>query len=164
MKYARFWSPILTVSLITLAAGATATAAGPAMSFGGRAGLSVNPDQFVIGLQGSWGNAAGPLDFAPSFDMGFGDNNTSYVFNADFQLPFSLPRSSARLYAGAGPTLAVFDHNNHTSNSELGLSLVGGVMLPMGATNAYNLEFRAGVGDIPDIRVLLGIAFGGGRR
>jgi len=134
------------------------------MSFGLRTGLGLNPDQFVIGLQGAYGSAVGPFQFAPSFDLGFGDNMTTYILNGDLRLPISLPKSNSRVYIGAGPTIAVYDTKFAGSDTEIGLSLLGGIMLPMGSVNAYNLELRLGIGDIPDVRILLGIMFGGGKR
>ncbi len=156
-------SIVLLASFLILAFTSTGQAAGN-VSFGARAGLGLNPDQFVVGLQASYGSVAKVFQFAPSFDIGFGDNMTTLVINGDFVLPFSLPRSSTRLYAGAGPTLGIYEPKGGGSDSEIGLTLVGGIMIPMASTNAYNLECRIGIGDVPDLRVLLGIAFGGGKR
>jgi hypothetical protein len=68
---------------------------------------------------------------------------------------FPLPQTGIQFYAAGGPT-AVFVN----SNSEIGLSLTAGAKIPMKGTGRYNLEARFGIGDIPDLKVMLGTLFG----
>jgi hypothetical protein len=132
-----------------------------AKGFGLRTGYGTNPDQFVIGAQAVLGKTLGFMRFSPSIDAGFGDDMSSYLFNADFRLlSFSPPGSPAGLYAGTGASIAVYDFSNDGSDTEVGLNVIGGLTFPMGRTNEYNLEVRFGVGDMPELRVLFGIMFG----
>ena len=138
--------------------------AGPASAqaknaFGGRAGLGLQPDQFVVGVQSRFGNIGSAFRLAPSFDIGLGDNVTTYTANGDMLVSLPLPKSSTSLYLGAGPSVAVFDHSGG-SDTELGLTFVGGMMTPMGSGNNYNMEVRLGVGDVPDVRFLVGLYLG----
>jgi hypothetical protein len=128
---------------------------------GGRFGLSVEPDQVVIGGQAAMGSIMPFVDFVPSVDFGFGDDVevTAINFDLQYDLP-SLPRVGANLYLGAGPTVAVYNFDNGTSDTEIGLSLIAGLKNPMSALSYYNLETRFGLSDIPDIKILLGIMFG----
>lgn len=129
--------------------------------FGARAGFGSNPDQFVGGLQAVFGRYLKVFRFAPSFDLGFGDDMTTYTANGDFRFSVSPPGAGTSFYIATGPTVTHFDYTSG-NDTEVGLSVVGGLMLPLGRSNRYNVEFRAGIGDIPDYRLLLGIFFGGG--
>jgi hypothetical protein len=130
--------------------------AGPVgAALGVRAGLSRNPDQFVIGAQAELGSL-GMATIAPSIDLGFGDNSDLTAANLDLRwYLFPLPQTGIQFYAAAGPT-AVFAN----SQSDVGLSLTAGAKIPMKGKGRYNLEARFGVGDIPDLKVMLGILFG----
>lgn len=145
--------------------------AGPArvMAYGNglilRAGAGINPDQFVIGAQTVLGHIAKPPSprFSPSVDIGFGDNVTVITLNPDFRVMVSPPRSNAFVYLQAGPTISIVDPKHGDGDTDIGLTISGGVNFPMGATNFYSLEGRIGIGDVPDVRILLGFQFGGGR-
>jgi hypothetical protein len=130
-------------------------------SVGLRAGFGINPDQVVVGAQGQLsGKKLKAFSLAPSVDFGFGDNITTICGNVDFLLDLPLPGSEGGFYAGLGPTLTYWDFKNIASDTEIGLSLVGGIRFGLGTKNAYNAEVRFGVGDVPDVRVLFGILFG----
>lgn len=132
-----------------------------AKGFGLRTGYGTNPDQFVFGAQAVLGKTLGFMRFAPSIDAGFGDDLSSYLFNADFRLlSFSPPGSPAGLYAGTGASIAVYNFSNDGSDTEVGLNVIGGLTFPMGQKNEYNFEVRFGFGDMPELRVLFGIMLG----
>lgn len=133
----------------------------PSKGYGLNIGYGTNPDQFVIGAQAVLGKTLGFMRFAPSIDAGFGDDMSTYLFNADFHvLTFSPPGSPAGIYAGTGASLAVFDFSNDGSDTEIGLNLITGLTFPMGQKNEYNLEVRFGIADMPDLRIQFGIMFG----
>lgn len=141
------------------------TAAEGAMSvkgFGPRLGYGVNPDQFLIGGQAIMGKMFKIARLAPSIDAGFGDHATVVTFNADLQLNlFQPPGSNVKFYGLLGPTLAYIDPEAGNSDTEVGITIGGGIKMPMGSSNMYNLEARIGTGDIPDFKLMLGIYFGG---
>jgi hypothetical protein len=144
---------ILIAFGVLLSPAALQAAAGAALGL--RAGLSQNPDQFVVGAQAEIGSL-GLATVAPSVDLGFGDNSDLTAANVDLRwYLFPLPQTGIQFYAAAGPT-AVFVN----SNSEIGLSLTAGAKIPMKGTGRYNVEARFGIGDIPDLKVMLGILFG----
>jgi len=146
--------------MVLLVVGVSGVQAVSGMNFGVRAGLGLNPDQFVIGGQAILGRALKITRFAPSIDAGFGDDLTTVLFNGDFRVSLlTLPRTGVSVYAAAGPTLAMYDSDKGGSDNEIGLTLSGGLRLPMSTLNAYNIEGRFGFGDIPDFRLLFGIMF-----
>jgi hypothetical protein len=131
------------------------------LGFGVRAGLGLDPDQFVVGGQFTLGAKAFSLArIVPSVDIGFGDNVTTFAFNADLLFRFILEGTSFGLYGGGGPTLAYWDVSNSSSSSwDFGLSLTVGAQVPIFKTNATNIEGRFGIGDIPDFRLLFAFIF-----
>lgn len=153
---------VVAVVFLSNAAWSQSTAAKPSKSYGLRAGYGTNPDQFVIGSQAVLGQTLGFMRFAPSIDIGFGSSTTTYLFNADLRmLSFSPPGSSAGLYLGGGAAIALIDVSNAGSDTEIGLNAVTGLTFPMGRKNEYNLEVRFGFADMPDLRILFGVMFGG---
>jgi len=154
---------VIGLVAICLFASAPVVGAEKGNGYGLRAGLGIDPDQFVVGIQTLLSKkVANVARLAPGVDVGFGDNLTVIAFNLDVLiLDLSPPKSSASLYAGAGPTFAYWKPDNGDSDLEIGISLIAGVRLPMGSRNRYNLEARFGVSDIPDIRILFGTLFGG---
>lgn len=156
-----------TVMKITLAACTMLLAAPPAWpssAIGIRGGLGLDPDQGVVGLQGQFaGRKLKVVRIAPSVDFGFGDDVTTIAGNLDFIMLLSPPESRSAFYAGAGPTLTWWDFDNDAieADTEIGLSLLGGVRFATSGSHAYTAEFRFGIGDIPEIRILVGFLFGG---
>lgn len=125
-------------------------------------GFSINPDQYVLGAQAVLGTYYRGR-FAPSVDFGFGDNVTVITGNFDLKIDlFSPPKSESVFYVGAGPTLSYISPDVGESDTEIGLSLLGGVKLGMSEKNYYNIEARFGIGDIPDFKLLAGVMFGFG--
>ncbi len=145
--------------LPTLAhAEATLTTAGP------RAGLSVSPDQLVVGGQLSVRGFAPNWSFDPSLELGFGDDQQVVALNFDAYYRFRLESTDWRPYAGAGLGIAfdswdaapeVRDH----SETQVGLNVVGGFHIPTRSGNDWFLELRLGVGDIPSMKVMTGLNF-----
>ena len=131
------------------------------LGFGARAGLGLDPDQFVIGGQFTLGTKAFSLArIVPSVDIGFGDNVTTFAFNADLLFQFILDGTNFGLYGGGGPTLAYWDVSNSSSSSwDFGLTLTVGAQVPIFKKNATNIEGRFGIGDIPDFRLLFAFIF-----
>ena len=124
------------------------------LGFGLRAGMGLDPDQFVVGAQFSMGRPIGIVRFAPSLDVGFGSNMTVFNFNADFLVRMIIRDAPLELYGGAGPTLVFWDFRGH-SEWDVALSLVLGTQVKISRSFVTNLEGRIGIGDTPDFRLLL---------
>ena len=128
---------------------------------GGRAGFSADPDQFVIGGQAVVGSVMPMINLVPSVDIGFGSNVSTTTLNIDLQYNFpSLPKVSPNIYVGAGPSIVMANPDGGDSDTDVGLSLLAGLRIPMTGVSYYNLEARFGLEDVPDLKVLLGSKFG----
>ena len=132
----------LVLALIALAAPALA-------GVGVHAGLTVNPDDFLLGLHFQSRAVAERLSMVPSVEVGFGDA-TMVAGNLDLHYQFKTSSDLAP-YAGAGLTLNWFD-NNDNSETDFGGSILGGIML----TPKFFLEAKLGLGDVPDWKFYVG--------
>jgi hypothetical protein len=149
---------VTALAILIVFTAAESRAAG--LGFGLRAGFGLDPDQGVVGVQMTFPKLVKPLVFAPSFDIGFGDNVTTYSLNADFRfLNIKLSGSATGIYLAAGPTFTNWKPEHGDSDTEVGISLVAGFGLPLKGSSRYNLEGRLGLSDVPDVRVLLGFTF-----
>ncbi len=130
-------------------------------AIGPRVGIGLDPDQFVIGAQAVSGYLFEPVRFAPSADAGLGDDLFTITLNPDFRIsiPIKQEGSAGSFYISAGPTIALYFHDEFDNQSDIGLSLNGGAWLDLNSPYRYNIEGRIGLGDIPDIRVLFGVLF-----
>lgn len=148
-------STALLVALATSPAVAqqpTNEPAAPATSslgFGIKAGLGLNPDQFVLGAQYSLGKALGIFRVVPAIHIGFGDG-TSVDFNVDFLARLVTKDSGFGFYGGAAPTFITGENDYN----EFGVTLIAGVQVPIIKNKATNIEARFGLGDLPDFRLL----------
>ena len=139
-----------------------ATPAHAAYGFGPRVGFGVEPDQFVVGAQTLLGRSLYIFRFAPSFDLGWGDDVTTYAFNGDFEFQLGVPSTRARFYVGGGVGVTTWDFESSGSDTEVGLDLLGGARLAGRGSMEYTVEARFGVGDIPDFRLMVGVLLGSG--
>ncbi len=162
MSVRKIVTALFSLSIVLILSSPTAFA-GSKYALGARAGLSSSPDQFVLGLQGVFGNvggAAGTAVFVPSVDVGVGDNFTSLLINGDLRWYLArMPETGIKFYGAAGPTVGYYSVNNGGSSTELGLSLTAGARIPMKGKRSYNLEMRFGFGDIPDLKIMLSVMF-----
>ncbi len=65
------------------------------------------------------------------------------------------------MVAIAGPTVMIWTPEHGDGDTEIGLTLGLGARMPLGESGWYNIEGRFGIGDIPDVKILLGVFFGG---
>ncbi|MFT5233029.1 MAG: hypothetical protein ACI9UK_002009 [Candidatus Krumholzibacteriia bacterium] len=123
-------------------------------ALGPRMGLTGDNDDFFLGAQLELMAKFGSFSLVPSFDFGPGTDAPS-VANADFRLYLiPLPETGIRFYAGAGPTMML------SGDLELGLSLTLGLNIPMKESRRYNIEYRWGLGDIPDHKIGVSVLYG----
>ena len=146
--------PLMAMVLLAVCFSNTNAQGGDASGLGIRAGLGLNPDQFVVGAQFSIGKKAGIARIVPSVDLGFGDNVTTIVFNADFLFRLRVEDTNFGLYGGGSPTLVFYDFEGG-SNWDFGVTGVVGIELNIIKGHPNNLELRLGIGDVPDLRLLL---------
>lgn len=137
------WTRTGLLVLALLATGATSAMAG----IGLQAGMSVDPDDFLIGLHFKGRPLGKAFYLIPNVDAGFGDV-TMFAGNLDAHYEF---KTSSKLapYIGAGASLVWYDFDGG-SDTEFGGSLIGGMML----TPKIGLEAKYGLGDVPDWKFL----------
>lgn len=141
---------------VILAALLTAPSLASAQSgFGIRGGVGFDPDQLVAGIQLGTGHRAGVVKIRPSVDLGLSDQVTTFSFNADVLFELDLRGTSVAFFGGAGPTITYFDFDGPRSDWKTGISLVGGINSAFKIAGGADLEFRFGLGDAPDFRIML---------
>jgi hypothetical protein len=136
---------VSTIAVVVLALAAPTAYAGVGL----QAGLSLDPDDFIIGAHWQSKPLGESLYWVPSVEAGFGDV-TMIAGNVDLHYLFKT-KSKAAPYVGGGATLNWFDFDGG-SETDFGGSLLGGMQL-----NAQMfLEAKIGLGDVPDWKILVG--------
>ncbi len=136
---------VSTLALVVLALAVPTANAG----VGIQTGLSLSPDDFLVGVHWKSQPLAEGLVWVPSVEAGFGDA-TMIAGNVDLHYEFKTDSKLAP-YAGGGATLNWFDFDGG-SETDFGGSLLGGIQL-----NAQMfLEAKVGLGDVPDWKFLVG--------
>ena len=159
-----------TAAVAPAAAAEASAGAGAGVGFRGwgpRVGVSSDPDQVLVGAQFDLGEFAKNVRWQPSFELGFGDDVTSLTGN--FMVSYYFPvKAAVTPYAGAQVTAWLFDDNGSQNNNgnndddfnaEIGLYAVGGIETKLKHGNRFLAELQLGIGDVPDIRVLVGWTF-----
>jgi hypothetical protein len=160
----RMLTKLLTVAALALvpafafAAPITVTGIGP------RVGFSVDPDQIVIGGHAVIGEIVTNLTFDPSFEIGFGDDLSVISLNFDMHYHFEIRDTEWRPYAGAGIGIHFIEADlpppfQDDSNTEVGGSLILGAGVPTQAGNRFFGEAKFGLGDVPEIKMVVGWNF-----
>jgi hypothetical protein len=139
----RWWCSAVAAFVLILAAA-------PAFARPGlQAGLSINPDDVLFGLNWHFAPVAEDLTFVPSAEVGFGDV-TMVAGNADFHYRLQI-ESKLAPYVGGGVTINWFDFEGG-SDTQVGGTLLGGIQL----TPKLTLEAKLGLGDVPDAKFIVG--------
>ena len=133
---------VLTVALMTSAVPAFA-------GVGLHAGLSLDPDDFLIGIHFKSKSIDEGLTLVPSIEAGFGDL-TWVGGNLDLHYQFKT-ESDLAPYIGGGITLNWFDTEGD-SETDFGGSILGGISL----SPKFFLEGKVGLGDVPDWKFYVG--------
>ena len=150
------------------AAAPTAEAGVGFRGWGPRVGASADADQIVFGAQFDLGEFIKNLRWQPSVELGFGDDK--YSLYGNFMVSYYFPVNAAVTpYAGAQLTVWLFDEDNPNNNkndgfddgfnAEVGLYAVGGIETKLKGGNKFLAELQLGIGDVPDVRVLVGWTF-----
>ncbi len=129
--------------------------------FGPRAGLTIDPDQIHFGAHLDLGDLAPQLMMFPNIEIGFDDDFTvvSPMFELDYRFREDWGSWNPYLGGGIGPVFVSADRGG--DNTELGLSLQGGIARRMTSSSGFMfLEFKLGLVDYPDYRFTIGWCFG----
>lgn len=151
-------SVALALFVLVVLVGGTDTAQAQAKAglgfkgWGIRGGVTVNPDQFHVGVHINAGTFAPKVRFQPYFDIGFGNDVIAGTINLDAL--YLIKVKGWQPYVGGGIGIALYDSERHF-DVEAGLNLVAG--FEWGTHRRLILEVRGGIGDIPDLKVSLGI-------
>jgi opacity protein-like surface antigen len=142
---------------------AAAASAMVATGIGPRIGFSSGPDQLVFGGQLTFGEVAPNLSFDPNLEIGVGDNATLIGFNFDLHYHFDT-NTTWRPYAGGGVGInyisvdrpAPFDN---ATDPEYGGQVIVGAGAPTRSGNRFFGELKLGLGDVPDLKMVVGWNF-----
>jgi hypothetical protein len=149
----------LVLTAATLLLLAPAPAARADVSTGLRGGLSVNPDQFLIGGQLEFAPIAKQLYVVPSGEAGFGDDLFTLSFNGDLQYRFRA-HSDVKPYAGGGLSLYFVDSDFGGSDTQLGVNILGGIYFGRNSRKPMFIDAKVGLTDeVPDWKFVFGVTF-----
>ena len=113
------------------------------------AGMTINPDDFLVGLHWKSKPMAEHLALVPSVEAGFGDV-TMVAGNLDLHYDLQT-ESKLDPYLGGGITLNWFDAEGG-SETDFGGSILGGITL----SEKLFFETKVGLGDVPDWKLYVG--------
>jgi hypothetical protein len=150
----------LLLALVVLALGVPPALANT--SGGIRAGLSVNPDQFLFGGQLNFDPIGKNVYIVPSAELGLGDDLTTLSFNGDVQYRFHVSQgSSVRPYAGGGLSIWWFDPDGPGgSDTNVGVDVLGGIFFGEANGNPMFVDVKLDLTDeLPDWKFVFGINF-----
>jgi len=155
---------LLVTALLAVALPWTAQAATSSTLIGPRFGVSLDPDQLVLGGQLVTPPVAPHITFDPSLELGLGDDQTVVAINLDMFYHFELHDTQWSPYAGLGVGINWFSIDrpapeSDQSNSEVGANVVLGVDVPTSHGSWFFSELRAGLGDIPEMKIIAGWNF-----
>jgi hypothetical protein len=150
---------VVAVALIALwsvpAAGETA--------WGFRGGITFDPDQVHVGFHVDTGELFPDGYFVPNVEIGFGDNLVLVAINPEliyrFRQQYDRPWG---FYVGGGLGINYINWDDDvfgrdSSDTELGLNILGGMTRRLSSGNRLFLELKLGVADSPDAKVTIGL-------
>ena len=138
------------------------------VSFGLRAGATVSPDQFHVGFHVDLGQAAPQLRIRPGAEIGFGSDRTTFLGNVDALYVVSSSRTT-NVLVGGGLGLGAEWGDAVKDGGLFGGAIVAAVewgarptphVAQAGGSHLrYLLEMRLGLGDVPTMKVTVGLQF-----
>ncbi|HET9325962.1 MAG TPA: hypothetical protein VFQ05_04250 [Candidatus Eisenbacteria bacterium] len=136
---------VISCLILALIALAPPAFAGPGLHLG----MTLDPDDFLVGLHWNSGTLAQSIAVVPSVEAGFGDV-TMVAGNLDGHYNFKTSSELAP-YIGGGFTVNWFDTEGD-SEVDIGGSILGGISL----SEKLFFEAKAGLGDVPDWKFYVG--------
>lgn len=154
------WTLLLLPTALAVGTASSSSAAIPGnKGIGPRVGLSVKPDQVVVGAHASMGQLAPHVRFQPNVELGFGDNVTLLEINADVHYRFQNNWDVWNPYAGAGLGMGLAAVKNGDDTSDLQVHLIGGIEKGI-SSGAFFGEIKFGLSnETPDFKFLVGWTF-----
>lgn len=130
-------------------------------SAGLRAGVSREPNQFVVGGHVETAPILEHVTFRPNFEIGFGDDVVLASLN--FDVVYSVPFTTApwRAYFGLGPTVNIWSLQGDHPGGYRGRTVGPGLDLVVGVQHHKGFfgEVKVGFVDSPELKVMVGYAF-----
>lgn len=117
-----------------------------AASLGFHGGMTIDPDNVLLGVRWTVPVEEPPINIVPSFELAFGDV-TMIAGNLDGHYVFQT--SDVQPYVGAGITLNWFDVEGD-DDTEFGGSILGGIKF----NPQWAFEAKIGLGDVPDAKLM----------
>ena len=132
--------------------------------WGPRVGLTIDPDQIHFGAHVDFGNFAEHIRFEPNLEVGVGDDLTVFAVNLDGHYRFASTWDVWTPYLGGGPGIFFVNvdskgGNGDDSDTDLGVSVVGGVEKGLANGSRFFVESRLGLVDAPDWKFTAGWTF-----
>ena len=159
MKTTMIGTTRTVVVLACLLVAFSARSASAQVKFGGRLGVSGDPNQFYIGPHFDFGQVVPPLVFRPNIEAGFGSGGQLVDFNFEFLYRVKLTGNSRNApwqpYVVGGPA-AGWAHSSAGGNDTSGAFNFG-----MGLENSKGIfgEIKFGIHYAPSIKLGIGYTF-----
>lgn len=149
--------------LIVIAGAATAAEdwAPGIRGVGPRIGITTEPDQLHLGAHMDFGNFARHVRFQPNIEVGVGDSQLLFTANAEAAYRFATRWEAWSPYAGGGLGVRIRDliEGPGGSDSDLGLSVLGGIERGHVNGGRFFMELKLGLVDAPDAKATIGWTF-----
>lgn len=152
---------LLLIALLTSFSFVVVRAQDLVLGIGGRAGVTLDPDQVHFGIHANLGELVENLQVRPNVEVGAGSDMTVVTINPEVAYMFRQTRKSYVPYAGGGIGLNIIDHRKSVPGAsdrsfEVGLNILGGIEFETSRTSSLFLETKLGVGDSPDVKFTFG--------
>jgi hypothetical protein len=127
--------------------------------WGPRAGVGLDPEQLIIGLQVRPDPIAEDVYIQPNVELGFGDDHVIISVAVPVHYHFDTD-SSTKPYAGGGFSFGVDSvdrDNGDDSDFEVSIDLIGGLEWMLDSGNIFFTEMKLGIGELHTMEFMVGL-------